>query len=203
MRKWNSKEREKVEKRRSGSKKRANTIRKIENWTNKRTNNQTNETLSRAIIQAKAKRTAYKTATATQIAKISGIQLETGMKSLMWCNVLYRWKVTLLIKMQIFIVCNNLRLLIYGLLFVTQCHAGRIFGEWFCWLFSCCFERVCFFFQPLDCERLCFFCHRLRSFKFRFHFSCCCCCHSMVFASGWMFAIIYHFFFVFFLLRFV
>ncbi|XP_055315021.1 tyrosine-protein phosphatase 99A isoform X1 [Sitodiplosis mosellana] len=29
--------------------------------------------------------------------------------------------------MQIFIVCNNLRLLIYGLLFVTHCHAGRIF----------------------------------------------------------------------------
>lgn len=37
--------------------------------------------------------------------------------------------------MQIFIVCNNLRLLIYGLLFVTQCHAGRIFGEWFCFIF--------------------------------------------------------------------
>lgn len=52
-----------------------------------------------------------------------------GMQSLMWCIVLHRWKITLLIKMQIFIVCNNLRLLIYGLLFVTHCQAGRIFGE--------------------------------------------------------------------------
>lgn len=49
----------------------------------------------------------------------------------MWCNVFYRWNITLLIKMQIFIVCNNLRLLIYGLLFVTHCHAGRIFGKFF------------------------------------------------------------------------
>lgn len=38
--------------------------------------------------------------------------------------------------MQIFIVCNNLRLLIYGLLFVTQCHAGRIFGKFL--TFSLC-----------------------------------------------------------------
>lgn len=33
--------------------------------------------------------------------------------------------------MQIFILCNNLGLLIYGLLFVTQCRAGRIFGKLF------------------------------------------------------------------------
>lgn len=62
--------------------------------------------------------------------------LEIGMKNLMWCIVLHRWKITLLIKMQIFIVCNNLRLLIYGLLFVTHCHAGRIFGKFYFSLFS-------------------------------------------------------------------
>lgn len=70
--------------------------------------------------------------TAAEIVNFAN-NLKKGMKALMWCNVfLYRWNITLLIKMQIFIVCNNLRLLIYGLLFVTHCHsstAGRIFGK--------------------------------------------------------------------------
>lgn len=67
--------------------------------------------------------------------------LKIGMEAFMWCNVLHRWNITLLIiKMQIFIVCNNLRLLIYGLLFVTQCHAGRIFGKFLSFYLSLCFR---------------------------------------------------------------
>lgn len=33
--------------------------------------------------------------------------------------------------MQIYILCNNLGLLIYGLLFTSVCYAGRIFGKLF------------------------------------------------------------------------
>lgn len=45
--------------------------------------------------------------------------------------------------MQIYILCNNLGLLIYGLLFTSVCYAGRIFGKpFFCCiltiLFNCC-----------------------------------------------------------------
>ena len=124
-------------------------------------NQQTNLTIEQT--NERTNKTAYKTATAKQIAKFSGNKLEMGMKSLMWCNVLYRWKVALLIKMQIFIVCNNLRLLIYGLLFVTQCHAGRIFGEWFWFCFFFRISKLFFLFVLLY-----------------FNFICYNCCHSMV-----------------------
>lgn len=42
-----------------------------------------------------------------------------------------KWEIRNISKMQIFILCNNLGLLIYGLLFVTHCRAGRIFGKLF------------------------------------------------------------------------
>lgn len=46
------------------------------------------------------------------------------------CMVLHnKWDIRNIAKMQIFILCNNLGLLIYGLLFVTHCRAGRIFGK--------------------------------------------------------------------------
>lgn len=89
----------------------------------------------------------------------------------MWCNVLYRWKVTLLIKMQIFIVCNNLRLLIYGLLFVTHCHAGRIFGE------CCFFLHLSFPFCRIIFFRHCVFCWSV------FVGKCVPVCHISVFAA--------------------
>lgn len=47
------------------------------------------------------------------------------------CFVAHRWNIAAA-NMQIFIQCNNLRLLIYGLLFVSQySHAGRVFGKCF------------------------------------------------------------------------
>lgn len=49
-------------------------------------------------------------------------------------------------KMQIFILCNNLGLLIYGLLFMSFCHAGRVFGKWDFPIFSLTSFSVFLFF---------------------------------------------------------